>query len=112
MRKITIKRTLHYLGKDLVIIVQNENGHIGTVVTATPYQKSGEFHVTFNTWNQLGHKDDVIAVQYAKAACLVKHCVVSCICGIHLDDITLEEMQSIQEWVQEDIQNMIHEFNL
>lgn len=106
MREKGIKRTMEWLGKDLVIHVYNENGHIGSVVTGQPYDKDDETHVTFNTWNQLGHKDDIVATMYVKAAVLKYHCVVSCICGIHIDDITNEEMRAILEWVKEDIRNL------
>ena len=36
MRKIHLKRTMQWMGKDLVIHVQNENGHIGSVVIGQP----------------------------------------------------------------------------
>ena len=48
-------------------------------------------------------RDSIIANLYVKEAVLKYHCVVSCVCGIHLDDITNEEMQAIIEWVKEDI---------
>ena len=57
MRKIHLKRTMQWMGKDLVIHVQNENGHIGSVVIGQPYLKGGETHVTMNIWNQVGHKE-------------------------------------------------------
>ena len=87
-----MKRTIEWMGKDLVIHVYNENGHIGSVVTGEPYIKENETHVTFNTWNQLGHKDDIVATMYVKAAVMKYHCVVSCICGIHLDSIGLKKI--------------------
>lgn len=106
MREICIKRTMEWMGKDLVIHIQNENGHIGSVVTGQPYYKDDQIHVTFNTWNQLGHKDDIVATMYVKSAVLKYECVVTCICGIHLDDIAPEEMQKILTWVKKDIQDL------
>lgn len=101
-----MKRTIEWMGKDLVIHVYNENGHIGSVVTGEPYIKENQTHVTFNTWNQLGHKDDIVATMYVKAAVMKYHCVVSCICGIHLDHITPLEMQTLFNWVKEDIKTL------
>lgn len=106
MREICIKRTMEWMGKDLVIHIQNEKGHIGSVVTGQPYYKDEQIHVTFNTWNQLGHKDDIVATMYVKAAVLKYECVVTCVCGIHLDDITYEEMKEILDWVKGDIRNL------
>lgn len=107
MRKIHLKRTMQWMGKDLVIHVQNENGHIGSVVIGQPYLKGGETHVTMNIWNQVGHKDDHVAAIYVKAAVLKFQCVVTCICGIHLEDICTEEMNKIMKKVQEDINDML-----
>lgn len=98
---------MQWMGKDLVIHVQNENGHIGSVVIGQPYLKGGETHVTMNIWNQVGHKDDHVAAMYVKAAVLKFQCVVTCICGIHLEDICTEEMNKIMKKVQEDINDML-----
>ena len=101
-----MKRTIEWMGKDLVIHIYNENGHIGSVVTGEPYIKENETHVTFNTWNQLGHKDDIVATMESITIGDNKHSVVSCICGIHLDHITPLEMQAIFNWVKEDIKTL------
>ncbi len=106
MRENRMERTFKWLGNDLVICVYNQNAHIGSIVTGQPYIKENEVHVTLNTWNQLGHKDDIIATMYVKAAVKKYRCVVSCICGIHLDNITDAQMQAIFDWVQEDIKTL------
>lgn len=109
MREICLKRTTQWMGKDLVIHVQNENGHIGSVVIGQPYIKEGQVHVTCNTFNCLTHKDDAVASMYVKALVKKYQCTVTCICGIHLDSITKEEMSAIIEWVKKDIQKMEEE---
>jgi len=91
------------MGNDLVICVQNENGHIGSIVTGEPYYKNKELHVTYNTWNRLSHKDDCVAKLYVEKAVKKYKCVVSCVCGIHLDNITKEEMNEIMVWVEKDL---------
>lgn len=110
MRTIKLKRTMEWLGDDLVICVQNENGHIGAVVIGQPYQRDKETHVTLTTFNRIAHKDDEVARMYVKAAVIKYGCVVTCICGIHLDDITTIEMAKIMETVKVDI-SQIEESN-
>lgn len=107
MRKIKIERKLIKMGKDLVVTVQNENGHIGSVVTAYSYVKNGEVKVTLNMLNTLGHKDDEVAKRYAGTLAKFYNCTVTCICGIHLDDITKDEIVDIMEQITEDIQKCL-----
>lgn len=112
MRNVKIKHSISFLGTDIVICVQNENGHIGSVVSAEPYQKNGKLHATLNTWNRLTHKDDMVAAMYAKKLSIAFHCVVTCICGIHLEDIKQEEIQAVLDLVEEDIQMVIEEIEV
>lgn len=111
MRRIKIKRTMHWMGNDLVICIQNENAHIGTTVIGQPYQKNHQTHVTMSTWNQLSHKDDAVAQLYVQQASLKLQSVVCCICGIHLDDITPEEMKAVMDWVENDLSLMDEELS-
>lgn len=106
MREIQIKREIKYLDEDLLIIVTGGKSHIGCCVNAQAYQNNDDWHVTLNTWNKLSHKDDHIAKMYATAACLITHHVVSCICGIHYEDISTIEIQNIVQWCQKDIKAM------
>ncbi|MCD8028893.1 MAG: hypothetical protein LUF02_09620 [Erysipelotrichaceae bacterium] len=107
MRKIEIKSELKSMGKDKVILVQNENGHIGSVVTGDPYIKDNKVHVTMNTYNRLTHKDDIVARMYVEKAVLKYRCVVTCICGIHIDNITNEEMNEVMKIVKKDIEELL-----
>lgn len=107
MRKIKIDRKLIKMRNDLVITVQNENGHIGSVVTAYPYEKNGEIKVTLSMLNTLGHKDDEVAKRYAGTLAKFYNCTVTCICGIHLDDIAKDEIGNIMEQITQDIQKML-----
>lgn len=106
MRNTRIDRQIIKMGKDLVVTIQNENGHIGSVVTAYPYEKQGEIKVSLNVINTLGHKDDTVAIKYAKALAVRYNCVVTCICGIHIDDILQEEIVEILKFVDNDIRSL------
>lgn len=97
MRKIKIETSIMKMGADYVICVQNENGHIGSVVVANPYQKDGKVHATLSTINKLGHKDDAIAKIFAKELCEFFDATVTCICGIHLDNISLDEIEEVYQ---------------
>jgi len=83
------------LGGDLVVFIYNENAHIGAVAVGEYDHKKNRTSTSVIT--RLGHKDDVIA---QKAAYLIsKHtkrpsCVIV---GIHLDNITDEEIQKFLE---------------
>lgn len=82
-------------GGDLVVSIYNENAHIGAVAVGEYDHKENRTSTSVIT--RLGHKDDVIA---QKAAYLIsKHtkrpsCVIA---GVHLDDITDEEIRKLLE---------------
>ena len=83
------------LGDDLVVSIFNENSHIGAVAVGEYDHAEGRTSTSVIT--RLGHKDDVIA---QKAAYLIsKHtkrpsCVIA---GVHLDNISQEEIQQFLE---------------
>lgn len=106
-----LRREILWLGEDLVITIQNVHGHIGAISVAQPYLKDRQVHVTLNTWNQLGHKDDVVACMYAKAIAIKIQRVVTCICGIHIDDITERQIETMMSWVENDISCLLKELN-
>jgi hypothetical protein len=83
------------IGDDIVVSIYNENGHIGAVAVAE-YDHT-EKRTSVSVITRLGHKDDSIA---QKAAYLISKqtkkpsCVIA---GVHLDDITDEEIQKFLE---------------
>jgi hypothetical protein len=82
-------------GEGVVVLIYNENAHIGAV--ALGEYDDRENRASTSVVTRLGHKDDKIAQQ---AAYLIsKHtkkpsCVIA---GVHLDDITPEEIDKFLE---------------
>jgi len=85
----------YHMGNDLVVIIYNVNAHVGAVAVGEYDHK--EERASTSVITRLGHKDDLIA---QKAAYLIsKHtrrssCVIA---GVHVDDITEEEISKILE---------------
>lgn len=83
------------LGNDIVVIICNEGAHIGAVAVGEYYHEGKRASTSVIT--RLGHKDDAIA---QKAAYLISRktkrpsCVIV---GLHLDDITPEEIQELSK---------------
>lgn len=103
---LDIKREVIKMGNDYVILIQNENGHIGSVVTAYPCIRNGHETCSYNVINTLGHKDDEVAIRYASRICKKTRQVVTCICGIHYDDITKNQIQEVLNYIENDIDEL------
>ncbi len=83
------------LGNDLVVTIYNENAHIGAVAVGEYDYEHQRTSVSVIT--RLGHKDDAIA---QKAAHLISKSIKKPVCviaGVHLDNITREEIDKILE---------------
>lgn len=81
------------LGSDLVVRIYNKNAHTGAVAMAD-YDYEHE-RASVSVITRLGHKDDALA---GEAAYLLSKSVrrpVCVIAGVHLDDITGEEIDKI-----------------
>jgi len=85
----------HHIGSDPVVYIYNQNAHIGAVAVGEYDHKNQRASTSVIT--RLGHRDDAVA---QKAAHLISKgtkrpvCVVA---GIHLDNITSEEISKILE---------------
>lgn len=81
-------------GDGLLIMVFNPGGiHLGAVALAEYDGDSGRVSVSLLT--RRGHKDDEVARRVAYAIAKGTARPVCVVCGIHLDEITGEEIQGI-----------------
>ena len=81
------------MGEDLVVCIFNKNAHIGAVAVGEYDYKEGRASISVIT--RLGHKDDVIAQKVAYSIAKQIKRPVSVIAGVHIDDITEEEMNKV-----------------
>ena len=83
------------MGSDLVVSIYNENAHVGAVAVGE-YDHEHE-RASVSVITRLGHKDDTVA---QKAAYLISRSIKKPVCviaGVHLDNITKEEIDKILE---------------
>lgn len=93
--KISVKAFL--VGEDLCVIISGgDSPHIGCVTLSVPRPSLSDLNKNSSTTsilNLLGHKDDEAAkyVSHKLSSRLNKNVVVTC--GIHVDNITSEEIE-------------------
>lgn len=78
-----------------MVFIYNENAHVGAVALgeyATEYKRASVSLIT-----RLGHKDDAIAQMAAYQISRSLQKSVCVIAGIHLDDITRDEIERLVE---------------
>ena len=81
------------IGKDLIICIFNGGGHLGAVAVADYSHE--EDRASTSVLTRLGHKDDAVAYNAAYKLCKRLKKPVCAIAGIHLDNITDEEIAVI-----------------
>jgi hypothetical protein len=85
--------TVNSMGSDLVVRIYNQNAHIGAVAVGD-YDYEHQ-RTSVSVIARLGHKDDALA---REAAYLLSKSIrrpVCVIAGVHLDNITREEIDEI-----------------
>jgi hypothetical protein len=85
--------TVSSMGSDLVVRIYNQDAHIGAVAVGD-YDYEHE-RASVSVITRLGHKDDALA---GEAAYLLSKSIrrpVCVIAGVHLDNITAEEIDRI-----------------
>jgi len=90
-----VSLSAQWIGKDLIICIFNEGGHLGAVAVAD-YSHADKLAST-SVLTRLGHKDDSVACNAAYKLCKQLKKPVCAIAGIHLDGITSEEIAVITQ---------------
>jgi hypothetical protein len=99
------------VGDDLCLIISGgDRPHIGAVTLSVPrpsLANDGVNSASTSVLTLTGHKDDDLArlISTMLASKLNKHVVV--ICGIHLDEITPEEIDMVENMVMETIEEIV-----
>lgn len=110
--KINMKAVV--AGEDLCVIISGgDKPHIGCVTLSIPRPSlldASKTSATTSTLNLIGHKDDEAAMYVSKtlASRLNKNVVVTC--GIHIDNITPEEIKTTISLLKELTENLIGKF--
>jgi hypothetical protein len=82
-----------YIGEDLIVRLFNEQGHLGAVAISD--YSATENQSSTSVITRLGHRDDSVAYNAAYRLCKRLKRPVCAIAGIHLDNITDEEIAQI-----------------
>ncbi|MDP2917475.1 MAG: hypothetical protein Q8O16_06060 [Dehalococcoidia bacterium] len=88
-----VSLSAHSLGKDLVVTIYNEGAHIGAMALGE-WDKEHE-RASVSVVTRLGHKDDAIAQRAAYLICKAIKKPVCIIAGVHLEQISMEEIDEI-----------------
>jgi len=81
------------IGSDLIVCIFNECAHLGAVAVADYCHQ--ESRASTSVITRIGHRDDSVAYNAAHKLCKRLKKPVCAIAGIHLDDITDEEITQI-----------------
>ena len=85
----------HSIGNDLIVCLFNECGHIGAVAVAEFCREENRASTSVIT--RYGHKEDAVASRAAHQLCKALKKPICAIVGIHLDNITDEEIAQITQ---------------
>ena len=95
------------IGADMVVYLYNENIHLGAVGVSQFDQKTSR--VSTSVLTLLGHKDDAVAQRAAYLICKHWRKPVCVIAGIHVDNVTQEEIAEIMTNAEDAVKQFIKE---
>jgi len=88
-----INVTVSSMGSDLLVRICNQDAHIGAVAVGD-YDYEHE-RASVSVVTRLGHKDDTLAKEAAYLLTKSMRRPVCVVAGVHLDNITAEEIERI-----------------
>lgn len=88
-----VSLSAQWIGEDLIVCLFNVEGHLGAVAVADYCHKENRASTSVIT--RLGHKDDAVASNAAHKLCRKLKKPVCAIAGIHVDNITEEEITAV-----------------
>jgi hypothetical protein len=99
------------LGADLsVTLTGGERPHIGAVAVSQPrpsLKNADETSASTSVITLLGHKENQVACDVAKELAVKTKGTVSVACGIHLDDITEDEIVTVYQLISQVMQELV-----
>jgi hypothetical protein len=95
INRTKVSFSAHWIGKDLIVSLFNEEAHIGAVAVAD--YEHHESRASTSVITRLGHKEDSVARSAAYRLCKHLKAPVCVIAGIHVDSITPEEIVQITQ---------------
>ena len=77
------------MGTDITLCIHGGKAHVGTSLSGNGVSS------TVSCLNRIGHLDDAFASVLAKAISSRLNCVVVCSCGIHINNATEAQIESL-----------------
>ncbi len=100
------------MGEDYTLAVYGgQKPHVGSVVMATARESlTGEgISATSSVLNRMGHKDEAVARRFAEEVAKAKNCTAVCVCGIHVDEMTPEEIKETEAAAERLLRKVLNE---
>lgn len=98
------------IGQDLLVSVEGgQKPHIGCVIQSVPRPSltgDGSYSATSSVLNLTGHKDEYLCRKLSEQICAACQTTVVCTGGVHIDQITKEEICEIMRII-EDMGNVV-----
>lgn len=85
------------VGKDIHLLLYGGTPHLGCTVLAQPTPREKGIWATASVINCPGHRDDFLCRMAAETFCRKERKTVVCSGGFHIDHLTIEQLQELQE---------------